>query len=423
MIFQISISLFYLCIFCSANAKIVVKEIDRNKDNISKHIVKSVYIANPHIDSSNYYSSVNQKSYFRNFSRKSMDTFSYQSFFSHNPDILYKNGFYVIKSDWHTMRNILKENWVQVANGYMNICKKIENQPNNTPITSKILEIGNVGNVKKICDDLKHYGNHNGALRSYFIKNFTPYLVGDDEQNTNAGLFTGYYYPMLTASRKKTSVFKYPIYRKPPELTSKPYYTRNQIDKGVLNGRGLELYWVDDFVDLYYLHIQGSGMLKLTDGSEVYLQFAGKNNREYQSLGKYMLSKGYVKSGNNNDIKSFLKRNEKIAYDILGVNKSYVFFAESKSKGVIGAHGSELTDTRSLAVDNNFIPYGAILYVDTKNHAKTMFAQDTGAAIKGKIRGDIFIGKGEEAGERAKITHSKGFMYIVVHKDQKLALK
>jgi len=104
----------------------------------------------------------------------------------------------------------------------------------------------------------------------------------------------------------------------------------------------------------------------------------------------------------------------------MNVNQSYIFFEENHEKSVLGAHGSELVDGRSLAVDNKFIPYGLMLYLDANDGAKIMFSQDTGSAIKGKIRGDIFVGKGFDAGEKAKRIYAKGFVYILVHKNQKI---
>jgi membrane-bound lytic murein transglycosylase A len=337
----------------------------------------------------------------------------------YNSDFLYKDNFYIIKSDWKTINGFLREDWYDVAQGYKNVCKRIKFQQDQTPVKSQVLQLGTVADLKKICMEMTLLQEKSDMqIRNYFIRNFTPYLIGDDEVKTNAGLFTGYYYPTLNASRVRTAQYRYPIYKKPPELGIRPYFTRKQINDGAISGRGLEIFWVDDFVDLYFLHIQGSGMLKLTDGKYAHVKFSAKNNQPYESLGKYMLQKGYIKKGS--DTKSFLQRNESMAHDILSVNKSYIFFQENYENAVIGAHGSELVDSRSLAVDPYFIPYGVMLFVDTKNHSKAMFAQDTGSAIKGKIRGDIFVGRGYEAGERAKITHNKGFMYILVHKDQKI---
>lgn len=339
------------------------------------------------------------------------------------PDFLYKDGFYMIQSDWKTIEGFFHEDWKSVVDGYQNICKVTQNKQDLQPVASSSITIGNAKDLKNICYETQSLQQANDEEKKmYFYNNFLPYLVGDDENITNFGTFTGYYYPTLNASRTKTWKYKYPIYKKPLELKNgDKYYTRKEINDGILNGKGLEIFWVDDFVDLYFLHIQGSGMLKLPDGSYAHVKFSAKNNQPYESMGKYMLSKGYVTKGS--DIKDYLKAHEDIAHDILSVNSSYIFFAENNEESVIGAHGSELVDGRSLAVDNTFIPYGLMLFIDSKNHSKVMFAQDTGSAIKGKIRGDIFTGKGEAAGDVAKRTHEKGIMYVMVHKNQNLELR
>ena len=335
-----------------------------------------------------------------------------------HPDFIIRDNFYMVKSDWSTMKGFTSENMQDVLQSYQNVCKVIAKKPANAGLQSKLLQIGTMQDLQNICEEMQNLEHkNNNAIMKYFAENFIPYLLGDDNLNTNKGTFTGYYYPTLNASRTKEGKYKYPIYKKPPELQSgQPFLTRLEIEKGSLNGRGLEIFWTDDFVDLYFLHIQGSGMLKLTDGTYTHVKFSAKNGQPYDSIGKYMLAKGYIQKGS--DTKNFLIKNEHLAQEIMGVNKSYIFFEEDKSGVVRGAHGSELVDNRSLAVDNQFIPYGAMLFINTKNYNKFMFAQDTGSAIKGVIRGDIFTGEGYEAGEIAKTIHQPGFAYILVHKSQ-----
>ncbi|MFT4967680.1 MAG: membrane-bound lytic murein transglycosylase A [Candidatus Deianiraeaceae bacterium] len=336
---------------------------------------------------------------------------------NNHPLFVHTGDFYLVKSDWQTMKNIIHEKWQEVADGYKNVCKVINNNAKSKVVKSKRIQIGTIKDLQNICTELsllKNQSNH--QVQNYFLQNFTPYLIGNESDQTNYGTFTGYYLPTLNASRRKTAKYKYPIYKKPKDLTSSPYYTRKEINDGALKGMGLEMFWVDDFVDLYFLHIQGSGVLKLTDGTTVNIKYSAKNNQPYQSLGKYMFKKKYIKNGH--ETKRFLQDNEHIAHNILSINKSYIFFTENNTNDIIGAHGSALTDERSLAVDNTYIPYGAILFIDTKNHHKIMFAQDTGSAIKGEIRGDIFVGSGYKAGEIAKKTHHKGIMYILIHKNQ-----
>lgn len=335
--------------------------------------------------------------------------------------IITDGEIYLERIPWHSVTSHLEEDWYEVAKSYNSVCVKISQKEDSLPIISQKIHLGKAQDFKKICKEISLIGKQeNDKIARYFLSHFTPYLIGDGNKSNNIGLFTGYYYPTLKASTHKTERFRYAIYKKPPELKEQKYYTRKEIDNGILAGRGLELFWVEDFVDLYYLHIQGSGMLELEDGTQKHIKFAGKNGRSYNSLGKYMLQKGYVKS--ESEIKDFLKADEGRARKILAVNESYVFFAENPVANVVGSHGSSLVDGRSLAVDNHYIPYGSMLFVNTGQEAKVMFAQDSGSAIKGMVRGDIFIGKGHRAGEIAKRTHHQGLMYLLVHKNQQISI-
>ena len=337
-----------------------------------------------------------------------------------NQDFFYKSGIYMVKSSWSTMHGVIREDWYGVVNGYASVCKKVQSQNDSTPVKSAFVQIGNIGNLKAICKELDYVKNKNESdIASYFVNNFTPYMIGDDELNQTYGTFTGYYYPMLNASRERTGKYRYPIYKKPKECNvSMPCYSREEIANGALDGKGLEIFWVDDYVDLFFLHIQGSGVLNLREGGQAHVKFSAKNNHQYASIGKYMTERKYIKRGE--DAREFLRRNPRIANEIMNVNKSYIFFEENHEKSVLGAHGSELVDGRSLAVDNKFIPYGLMLYLDTNGRSQVMFSQDTGSAIKGRIRGDIFVGKGFDAGEQAKRIYANGYLYILVHKNQKI---
>lgn len=337
-----------------------------------------------------------------------------------NQDFLYKDGFYMVKSDWATMRGVIREDWNGVVNGYSSVCKKVKAQSDSTPVKSAFVQIGNVGNLKTICKELEMLkGKNDSDIASFFVNNFSPYMIGDDELNKTSGTFTGYYYPMLNASRERGGKYRYPIYKKPMDYNlNSPYFTREEITSGALEGKGLEIFWVDDYVDLFFLHIQGSGVLNLREGGQAHVRFSAKNNQQYSSIGRYMTEKKYIKRGE--DAREFLRHNPRVANEIMNINKSYIFFEENHEKSVFGAHGSELVDGRSLAVDSKFIPYGLMLYLDMDGKSQVMFAQDTGSAIKGKIRGDIFVGKGFDAGEKAKKIYNDGFLYVLVYKNQKI---
>ncbi len=337
-----------------------------------------------------------------------------------NQDFFYKDGVYMVQSNWATMHGVIREDWSGVVNGYLSVCKKVRSQSDSTPVKSAFVQIGNVGNLKEICKELELLKDKNEAdIASFFVHNFIPYMIGDDEAGKTHGTFTGYYYPMLNASRERGGKYRYPIYKKPKDYNlNSPHFTREEIANGALEGKGLEIFWVDDYVDLFFLHIQGSGVLNLREGGQAHVKFSAKNNQPYASIGKYMTEKKYIKRGE--DAREFLRHNPRVANEIMNTNKSYIFFEENHDKSVLGAHGSELVDGRSLAVDNKFIPYGLMLYLDMEGKSQVMFSQDTGSAIKGKIRGDIFVGKGFDAGEKAKKIYTDGFLYILVYKNQKI---
>ena len=264
----------------------------------------------------------------------------------------------------------------------------------------------------------------------FFLKNyFTPYLIIDRSTGSEFGVFTGYYLPEINVRKVKDYRFKYPIYKRPNDLVKGvPYFTREEINNGVLKNKGLEIFYTDDIVDLFFLQIQGSGFVKDVDTGElIKLGFDGKNNQEYSSIGKILRGKGFLDSNNLNSvsIKNFLKNNLNVAEDLMNLNKSYVFFKIVGDDKIVGSQGVELTDYVSLAVDTRYIPLGLPLLLNTdltfKNGKrgslnKIMVSQDTGSAITGVIRGDIFFGSGELAEELASYQHARGQYFILIPK-------
>ena len=278
---------------------------------------------------------------------------------------------------------------------------------------------------------------------SYFEQNFIPYKVNDNQQ----GLFTGYFEPVLNGSRTKSAQYNVPIYRRPPELvviedlgtlrsefagtriagtinngTLIPYYTRGEIMDGAIEGKDLEILWVDSQVDAFFMAIQGSGRIKLPDGSMVKLSYDGANGYPYTAIGKVLLDQGNLDRSNvtMESIKDWLIANPDKIRDVLATNQSYIFFKEidDKGHGPIGSCGIELTPERSLAVDKRYVDLGTPVWLDI-NHPENgqiqrlMVAQDSGSAIKGTVRGDYYWGTGKEAGKMAGKMKSRGNFYIL----------
>ena len=256
------------------------------------------------------------------------------------------------------------------------------------------------------------------AARSFFELFFKPVLIG----NTPA-LFTGYYEPELSGSPVRTPSFAYPIYCKPPELADGAvWHTREAIEtQGLLGGRGLEIAWLDDPVEVYFLMIQGSGRIRMPDGRLVRVGYGGKNNQPYRSIGQEMIRRGLMteSEASAQSIRAFVRQDPTLGAELLTFNPSFVFFKQLSDlpaeKGPIGAIGRSVTTLRSVAVDPDFTPLGAPVWVekDGQNPIRSlMVAQDTGAAIKGPQRADIFYGTGRDAGQAAGAVKDGGRMVV-----------
>ena len=246
--------------------------------------------------------------------------------------------------------------------------------------------------------------NRHPQARSFFENNFKAYEVAGE------GTFTGYYEAEINGSRTRTGAYRWPLYRRPAELVAnEPYFTRAEIESGALNGRGLELLFVDNPVDVFMLQIQGSGIVRLRDGSSTRVGYAANNAHPFVSLRDELERRGFDKSVYGASIQSYtrwLKERPQIAMAVMNTNPRFIFFEENHRDGPIGAQGIQLTAERSLAVDLDAMPLHVPLWLETHAIApngstrvirRMMVAQDTGSAINGKVRGDFFWGSGQGA--------------------------
>ena len=266
---------------------------------------------------------------------------------------------------------------------------------------------------KPICAFAPQAAKDSDTARAFFEAFFRPVQVGD-----GPALFTGYYEPVLNGSLVRTPRFAYPLYRRPPDLVDgQPYHSRSMIDAGSLAGRGLELVWIDDPVEVFFLQIQGSGRVMLPNGRMMRVGYAGKNNHPYRSVGQELIRRGTHSPADMSaqSIKSWVRGNPVSGQGLLSSNPSYVFFRRidtlSAAQGPIGAMGRSIATLRSLAVDPAHTPLGAPVWVEKEGAApmrRLMVAQDTGGAIKGAQRGDIFFGTGKDAGRQAGNIKDKG---------------
>ena len=204
-----------------------------------------------------------------------------------------------------------------------------------------------------------------------------------------------------------------------------PYHRRADIQKGALRDAAPVLVWVDDAIDAFLLHVQGSGRIVLEDGAVMRVGYAGNNGHGYVSIGRVLIDQGELPSGRAGwrQIRDWITRNPSKAETLLARNPRYIFFREISGDGPIGAQGVALTPRRSLAVDRKFIPLGLPIWLDTvwpgqdeRPLRRLMVAQDTGSAIKGPIRGDFFWGYGKDALAEAGRMKSPGQYYIFLPK-------
>jgi len=306
------------------------------------------------------------------------------------------------------------------------------------------------GGLYKVCQHAQAAGHlDEKQARHFFESNFRPYRIvktGDTD-----GFFTGYYETEVEGSRVKTADYKYPFYRKPGNLimpSSKggrparrvgkklvAYYDRAEIEDGVLAGKGLEICWAKDPVDIFFAQIQGSTRVKLRDGGLMRLNYIAHNGLPYTAVGRYLIDKGYVsrEEMSMDRIRGWMDEHPEEARELRRTDRSYVFFHETDlgaHTAIEGAQGVSLTPTRSLAVDKSIHVYGTPIWVDAELPLETetpntpfrrlLIAQDTGSAIVGPARADIFFGAGEEIGHVAGRIKQHGQFVMFVPKTVKL---
>ena len=285
--------------------------------------------------------------------------------------------------------------------------------------------------------------------RAFFEANFVPVRFSEPGPD---GLVTGYYEPELPGSRTRSERFNVPVYRVPDDLVQLysdrerakrnhqmtagrktkdgvvPYFDRQEIEEGALEGRGLELVYLEDPVEAFYMHIQGSARIALAEGGHMRIGFAAKNGYSYTSIGNLMIKRGTLPRSKMSmkGIRAWMAANPEEAEKLRWENRSYIFFRELPRKqsdaGPVGAQGVSLTPRRSLAVDTSIHLLGTPIWVDApklKSHGKNgfshlMIAQDAGSAIKGRERGDIFWGSGDAAGKVAGRTKHKAAFTVLL---------
>ena len=305
---------------------------------------------------------------------------------------------------------------------------------------------GTVADWRNTCiaaSDVSEAGD--AAARRFFERYFIPFLAANGQRAE--GLFTGYFEIELRGARKHGGRYIVPLYRRPPDLVTvelgrfrpslkgeriagrvangslKPYPSRAAIDSGALRRKGLELVWVDDPVAAFFLQIQGSGRVKMADDSLMRVGYAGHNGHAYTSIGRELIRRGALdrEAVSMQSIRAWLAANPAKSGALMAKNASFIFFRELDGDGPVGSQGVALIPGRSLAVDRRFVPLGVPVWLDTadpldrKNRLRRLLiAQDTGGAIRGPVRGDVFWGHGPLAAARAGQMKERGSYYLLL---------
>jgi len=287
-------------------------------------------------------------------------------------------------------------------------------------------------------------------IKAFIERTFTPYqILADDNPG---GLFTGYYEATLKGSTTKSEQYAHPLYKRPDDLVMvdlgqfrdhlkgeriagrviggnlKPYESREEIVAGNWPHNDQVLVWVDSAVDAFFLQIQGSGRIMMDDGTMMRVGYAGQNGHPYYAVGRELIKMGALtkETVSMQSIEQWLEDNPEQADEIMNTNQSYVFFQELDGEGPLGGENVALTPRRSLAIDRSLLPYGLPLWVDIappmdgeQSLQRLMIAQDTGGAIRGPVRGDVFWGYGELAETIAGHMKSSGRYWALLPKSLK----
>jgi membrane-bound lytic murein transglycosylase A len=330
-------------------------------------------------------------------------------------------------------------------------CGRLLAQADDRPVGPDAVA-GTVADWRAPCEDVRRADALDAAAtRALIARWFEPFRASG--RAGPEGLFTGYYEPELRGAPVRDATYRVPLFKRPDDLVMvelgdfradwrgeriagrvvagqlKPYPDRPAIERGVLADRGLELVWVDDAIDAFFLQIQGSGRIALPDGRTLRIGYAAQNGHPYVAIGRALVARGALarEAVTMRAIRDWLVAHPDEAAAVMDLNPSYVFFKEIAGDGPVGAQGLVLSAGRSLAVDPKFMPLGVPLWLDIAEPLENgvtpagrlrrlVVAQDTGGAIRGPVRGDLFCGTGAAAGERAGAMQQRGGYYLLLPK-------
>ena len=335
-------------------------------------------------------------------------------------------------------------------------CARLRQMPADRPLgggEAAAPHAGRVADWLPLCDAAAAIapGDH-AAARAFFEARFRPWLASNaaTQPADPFGTFTGYFEPELTGSRRRRGAEQVPLLQRPPDLIAVdlgdfvpelagrrtagqvrdgrliPYASRAEIEGGALDRRRLELLWLDDPIDAFFLHVQGAGRVRLAEGGLARVGFAAQNGHPYVPIGRVLVERGAMTLDqvSMQSIRAWLRANPGEARAVMQQNPSYVFFREIRGlrpdEGPPGAFGAPLTPGRSIAVDHVHIPLGIPLWISVRDPVRQqplnrlVLAQDVGGAIRGPVRGDLFWGWGEQAAEAAGRMRERGLWWLLL---------
>jgi len=341
------------------------------------------------------------------------------------------------------LENWSLDNQSQAFEAYKKSCQILLAQPAAKIIAPETLG-GTAADWQDSCKEAQDKNTvTDGEARQFFEQNFTAFSYSENTE----GLFTGYYAPVYKGSDQPTEKYHYPLYGVPESLKKIdlgqfnaelkgqfiigevkegdfiPYKDRKTIDQGALDHQDLELVWLKSPVDAFFMHIQGSGVIRYENGTQKTFGYAGKNGQAYQAIGKFLIKNGQIpkKDMSMQKIRRWISDHPMKAKSLMWKNPSYIFFRPLAGAAPIGAMGVELTAGRSLAVDRTYVPYGMPIWLDLAPSdresdpiQRLVIAQDTGGAIKGRVRADVYWGVGQAAGWRAGPMKDQGRYYFLL---------
>ena len=332
-------------------------------------------------------------------------------------------------------------------------CATWSDRDADTPMHDTWPWYGTVGDWQHACARLEERPDTVGPIERLRTLFQPMHLTARDSADT--ALLTGYYEPLLQGARQPTDRYDVPLRSTPPDIVEAdlsdfrtdaegtlvgrldgnrlvPYPDRQAINEGAIDEHNLEFLWVDDRIDKFFLQIQGSGRVELADGSVTRVGYAGQNGRAYRAVGRDLVEAGEVPAEEMSmqRIRTWMEEDDHRADTLMHRNPSYIFFQErtdlNPDEGPIGSQGVPLVAERSLAVDPDFVPLGAPVWLDgtaptaaledtnAVSFQQLMVAQDTGGAIKGPLRGDVFWGSGDDAEVRAGRMQHPASWYVLV---------